>query len=52
MHINPPPFLFKHSCEIMVYPVFLACDVIMSQSILLLIHVSVMKPMLILFTSI
>ena len=52
MHIGPPPFLLNHSCAIMVYPAFLACDVIISQSILLFIQVSVMMPMSILSTSI
>ena len=52
MHISPPPFLLRHPCTIMVYPAFLACDVVMSWSILLLIQVSVMKPMSILSTSI
>ena len=45
MHISPPPFLFMHLCEIIVHPTCLACDVISSRSIVLLIQVSVIKPM-------
>ena len=45
MHTSHPPFLFIHSCEMIVYPTCFACDVIKSQSIVLLIQVSVMKPM-------
>ena len=41
---SPFPFLFVHSCQMIVQAASLACDIIESRSTVLLIKVSVMMP--------